>query len=64
MQGTSAQQVRGASTGDQAFLQSGDADHAQGPQPPNHYFARANAKGSSAPDRLKVLASTYEGGLR
>ena len=64
MQGTGAHQVRGASTCDQAFHQPADADPSQGPQPPTHYFARTNAKGSSAPDRLKILAGPYEGGLR
>lgn len=64
MQGSSAQQVRGASTGDQGFGQSSHAYHTEGPQPPNHYFAGEPVKGSSAPDRMKALASKYDGGLR
>lgn len=64
MQGPSAQQVRGASTGDPAFPQSGHAYHTEGLQPHNHYYAGENAKGSSAPDRMKALASKYDGGLR
>ena len=64
MQGPGPQQVRGASTGDQALLQPGHAYHTDGPQPGHHFVAGENVKGSSAPDRIKALASKYDGGLR